>query len=172
AVGGDRADPLRAPDGPLLVLGPPGSGRSCTLALLASLRQGPPLRVEGTDPPAVDDLRDLLRDAPPGSAVAVDDAHLLAGTAVEDLLLDHAASSGADLLVAADLDAAAGSFRGLVPAAARARCAVVLQPDTPAQGSVVGVQLPVGDVRVPGRGVLVHRGRCTRLQVVSPPASP
>ena len=172
AVGGDQAEPLPAPDGHLLVLGPPGSGRSWTLGLLASLRPGPSLRIEGAEPPTVDELRDRLGDPPRPRTVIVDDAHLLAGTIVEELLLEHVGSSGADLLLGADLDSAAGSFRGLVPAAARARSAVVLQPEVPGQGSVVGVQLPVGDVRVPGRGVLVHRGRCTRLQVVSPPACP
>ncbi|WP_134773783.1 ATP-binding protein [Ornithinimicrobium flavum] len=171
-MGGDVAEPVTPPDGSVLVLGPPGSGRSWTLQVLASLRQGATLRVDGLDPPDVDDLRERLKDPACLSTVVVDDAHLLAGTAVEDLLLDHATSTGADLLVAADLESAAGSFRGLVPATARARCAVLLQPEAPAQGGVVGVQLPVGDLRVPGRGVLVRRGRCTRVQVVSPPAAP
>lgn len=173
AVGGDEALPLAVPTGSLLVLGPPGSGRSSTLHALAALREPPTLVVQGTDPPELDELRARL--AAPGAAAAaviVDDAHLLAGTEVEDVLVQHATTSRVDLLVAADLDQAAGSFRGLVPAAARGRTAVVLQPDNPAQGSVVGAQLPVGDLRVPGRGVLVHRGRCTPLQVLSPPAGP
>ncbi|MFK5690560.1 FtsK/SpoIIIE domain-containing protein [Ornithinimicrobium sp. LYQ92] len=169
AVGGDEVTAVTVPGGSVLVLGPAGSGRTSTLRAL--LRERPALVVEGSSPPSQGTLTERLQNLPDGHLVVVDDAHLLAGTPTEDLLVEAAAVGRRDLLVAADTDAAAGSFRGLVPAAARGRTAVVLQPSAPGEGAVVGVRLPVGDVPVPGRGVLVRRGRCTRVQVAAPPGS-
>ncbi len=173
AVGGDDAAPVAPPDGPVLVLGPPGSGVSTTLAALAAVRTVPTLRVGPDDlrpapgvsaPAGEGDLAARLQDF--SGTVVVDDAHLLAGTRVEDLLLGWATRTGGDLIVGGELDACSSLFRGLVPEVARSRTGVVLQPDQPGRGAVLGVRLPVHDRRVPGRGVLVRRGRCTRVQVV------
>lgn len=84
--------------------------------------------------------------------------------------MDHAARHGPRVAmhVAAELDGAATAFRGLLPQLARSRTAVILQPGMPGDGAVVGARLPVGDLPVPGRGVLVHRGRTTRIQVAAP----
>ncbi|WP_131105305.1 FtsK/SpoIIIE domain-containing protein [Ornithinimicrobium sufpigmenti] len=174
AVGGDEAAAVDLPVGPVLVLGPPGSGRSRTLAALAAAAGGTVLLVEGGDPPAEDDLRVRLQRLTDTDLVSVDDAHLLSGTPVEDLLVEHAARHGARaaLHVAAELEGAGTAFRGLVPQLARCRTAVVLQPGMPGDGAVVGARLPVGDLPVPGRGVLVHRGRTARIQVVAPLPGP
>lgn len=169
AVGGDEVTAVPVPGGPVLVLGPAGSGRTSTLRAL--LRGRSALVVEGSSPTSQGTLAERLQELPDGHLVVVDDAHLLAGTPTEDLLVEAVTVGRRDLLVAADTDAAAGSFRGLVPAAARGRTAVILQPSAPGEGAIVGVRLPVGDVPVPGRGVLVRRGRCTRVQVAAPPAS-
>ncbi|WP_165368559.1 FtsK/SpoIIIE domain-containing protein [Serinicoccus sediminis] len=167
AAGGDEALPLPPPGGSFLVLGPPGSGRSHALGLLARGRQA--LVVDPGDPPDRADLERSVADLGPEGCVVVDDAHLLAGTPVEDALVQAVTAYRVDLLVAADVDAAASAFRGLVPLAARGRTGLVLQPTTASHGSVLGVGVPVGDLALPGRGVLVHRGRCTRVQVASPP---
>ena len=166
AVGGDDALPLAVPPVPLLVLGPPGSGRTAVLEALDD-RRGNPL-VRGTDPPGPDELRDALEHPPEHALLLVDDAHLLAGSAVEDVIIDVVSQGLLRLVVSAEIEAGAGAFRGLVPLAARTRTAVILQPSAPSQGALVGVSLPVGDLPVPGRGVLVHRGRCTRIQVAAP----
>ncbi|WP_153011587.1 FtsK/SpoIIIE domain-containing protein [Serinicoccus chungangensis] len=166
AVGGDEAGPLARPDGSVLVLGPPGSGRSHALALLQAGRT--PVLVDPTAPSGRDELEDLLAGAGPGGLVVVDDAHLLAGTPLEDVLVQAVTAYRLDLVVAADIDAAAGAFRGLVPLAARHRTGLLLQPTSPGQGSLLGVGVPVGDLPLPGRGVLVQRGRCTRVQLAAP----
>ena len=131
---------------------------------------GAGLLVEGSDPPSEHDLQIRLQRLDAEDLVSVDDAHLLVGTPVEDLLANHAARHGARaaLHVASELEGAATAFRGLLPQLARSRTAVVLQPGMPGDGSLMGARLPVGDLPVPGRGVLVHRGRTTRIQVVAP----
>ncbi|AXH94811.1 FtsK/SpoIIIE domain-containing protein [Ornithinimicrobium avium] len=189
SVGGDDASPMRPPAGSVLVLGPPGSGVSSTLATLAAWRTGtPPSRTasgsapDATPPPVhvgADDagphgaerIESALRDH--SGTVVVDDAHLLAGSRTEDLVLGWSARTGGDLLVGGELAACSGLFRGLVVEVARHRTGVVLQPDQPGQGAVLGVRLPVDGRRVPGRGVLVQRGGCTPIQVALPrPAGP
>lgn len=172
ALGGDDPAPLPVPPGHVLVLGPPGSGRSWTLAALARARGSSSLLVRGGDPPGEAELRAALEGLEAGSVVQIDDAHLLAGTPAEDVLLAHSATRGRDLLVAADLDAPGSTFHGLLPFVARSRTGVVLNARSPGDGSLLGVSVPVGDALVPGRGVLVQRGRCTRVQVVAPPAPP
>ncbi len=166
AVGGDEAGPLQRPGGSVLVLGPPGSGRSHALALLQAGRA--PVAVDPAAPPDGEAIEDLLAGAGPGALVVVDDAHLLSGTPLEDVLVQAVTAYRLDLVVAADIDAAAGAFRGLVPLAARHRTGLLLQPTSPGQGSLLGVGVPVGDLPLPGRGVLVQRGRCTRVQLAAP----
>ena len=170
AVGGDEARTVALPAGPVLVLGPPGSGRTQTLRALAAAGATSALTVRGTDPPTEESLGALLAHLGPDHLISVDDAHLLTGTRIEDLLVDHAARHGPRVAmhVAAELDGAATAFRGLLPQLARSRTAVILQPGMPGDGAVVGARLPVGDLPVPGRGVLVHRGRTTRIQVAAP----
>lgn len=170
AVGGDEARPVPFPAGAVLVLGPPGSGRTRTLVALAAAAGGSVLSVHGADPPTEAQLEARLSCLGVDDLISVDDAHLLAGTRVEDLLVGHAARHGprAALHVAAELEGAGTAFRGLLPQLARSRTAVVLHPGMPGDGALVGARLPVGDLSVPGRGVLVHRGRATRIQVVAP----
>jgi S-DNA-T family DNA segregation ATPase FtsK/SpoIIIE len=100
--------------------------------------------------------------------VVVDDAHLLAGTPVEDVVLEWATRTGGRLLVGGDVEACANLYRGLVPHVARGRTGVVLQPSSAQHGALLGVRLNPGDLKVPGRGLLVERGHCTRIQVAGP----
>lgn len=163
AVGGDEAEDLPGPGAPFLVLGPSGSGVSGALLAVASGLGGPVVRVAGSDPP---DGPSLLRALDLfGGTVVVDDAHLLAGTRQEEALLAWSEGSQDRLVVGADLEASAGLFRGLVPRVARHRRGLVLRPTSPSHGTLLGVRVPVDDRPVPGRGVLVERGRCTRVQV-------
>lgn len=164
AVGGDAAMPLPVPAGHVLVLGPPGSGVTTTLAALESQVSGPAVRV-GPDDAGSPHLAERLHDFT--GTVVVDDAHLLAGSRAEEVVLGWASRTGGRLLVGCDVEASSGIFRGLVLEVGRRRTGVVLNPSSAAQGAPLGVRLPVDDRRVPGRGVLVERGRCTRVQVVS-----
>ncbi|GGK64309.1 FtsK/SpoIIIE domain-containing protein [Ornithinimicrobium pekingense] len=171
AVGGDGAEDLEVPPAPFLVLGPPGSGVSTTLAVLAAPDGAAVLHV---GPEHVADPDEVVsRLGPAVTTLVVDDAHLVTGTRLEEVALAWA-ERGGRLLVGAELEASGSLFRGLVPYVARHRRGLVLQPGTAAHGSVLGVRLPVGDRPVPGRGVLVDRGRCTRVQVlpVSRPDGP
>lgn len=169
AVGGDGATELPVPEGSVLVLGPPRSGVTSTLRRLAdgARSDGDVVVVDGPGSWSDADLRQALERGP--ATVVVDDAHLLAGTGTEDLLLDWARRGCGRLVVGAELASASGQFRGLVPSVAARRTGVVLQAAAPRDGLLLGATLPVGEPRVPGRGVLVDRGRVTRLQVAAPP---
>lgn len=170
AVGGDDAEPLPLPGGSVLVLGPPRSGVSGTLqALVSGAGDGDVLRV---GPGRWEDARlDSALQAFRGTVV-VDDAHLLARSRAADLVLEWSARTAGRLLVGGDLEACSVLFTGLVPHVARHRTGVVLQPTSPAQGGPLGVRLPVGEPRLPGRGVLVLDGSCVRVQVAQPGISP
>jgi S-DNA-T family DNA segregation ATPase FtsK/SpoIIIE len=174
AVGGDSAQPVPRPAGSVLVLGPHRSGVTTTLRqLMQSGPRGPTAR---SDPATVlvvgpTDLPEDLtgRLASPGvGTIVVDDVHLLAGTTAEDLVLEWSRRTGGRLLVGGELDACATLYRGLVPHVARAGTGVVLRPSSAQHGVPFGARLPLGDLRVPGRGVLVERGACTRVQVAGP----
>lgn len=173
AVGGDEAREVPPPTGSVLVLGPARSGVSTTLRRLSG--PGCDHRGDGrsgtvlVNPGAWDDgalARRLHADV---RTVVVDDAHLLAGTLVEDVVLEWATRTSGRLLVGGDVDGCANLYRGLVPHVARERTGVVLQPSSAQHGAVLGVRPALGDPPVPGRGVLVERGRCTRIQVVTGP---
>ena len=164
AVGGDDSSPVAEPVGSFLVVGPPRSGVSSTLRRLAGASDPATVHVA---PGCWDDgaLARLLGQPGTGTVV-VDEAHLLAGTTTEDLVLDWAARTSGRLLVGADVESCAGLYRGLVPHLARARHGLLLQPQSALHGAVLGVRAPLGHPAVPGRGVLVDRGRCTRVQVL------
>ena len=154
-----------------LVLGPPGSGRSTTLQTVGAALRRAGHRVvlvdPGRDPDAV--RADLARR--PAPCVLVDDADALTDSAVEAAVLGWAtdlATHGGALVVAADTERAGTTYRGLVPLAGRSRCGVVLTPRHAGDGAALGVTVPAGGAVWPGRGVLVHRGECTPLQVALP----
>lgn len=166
AVGGDEAAPMQRPAGSILVLGPPGSGRTTALQWLRAGRDA--VVVDPAEDHRLEDLEEECARLGPGGLLVVDDAHLLSGNPLEEAVAQLATAYRMELLVAADLDAGT-AFRGLIPLAARGRTGLVLNPHSPSDGGVLGVSLPVGDLAIPGRGLLVHRGRCTRVQVAAPP---
>ncbi|WP_161965183.1 FtsK/SpoIIIE domain-containing protein [Ornithinimicrobium cerasi] len=171
AVGGDLARPLPVPAGSVLVVGPPRSGVSTTLRRLLTEQGDADADARTVSVTAgAGDAADLAGQLASSSVstVVVDDVHLLAGQALEDLILEWAGRTGGRLLVGGVLDECVNLYRGLVPQVAKRGTGVILQPSSAQHGSLLGVRPPLGDPRIPGRGVLVQRGRCTRIQVAGP----
>ena len=159
AVGVDGPIRWRADDRTVLVVGPPGSGRTSALRAISRADPGPAFWV--TDPARSGELTRWAAEQPTG-AIYVDDADHLAGTPMEGLLVDLAARQR--VIVAAQLSAAANAFTGLLPLVKRAGTGVILQPG-PRDGEVLGVNLPTSYDEGPGSGVLVRRGQITQVRV-------
>ncbi len=179
-VAGDGADmydvDLFAGAGRLLVTGPPRSGRSTTLcvllvqairdelAVLLAARAGSPLARAGqtrgitaltpestTDPvvPVVPIDQHWL--------LLVDDSEAFVDTTVGAALtnLVRGAPDGLAVVVAANSDDVALTYRGPAAEVRRSRCALVLQPG-PGDGELIGRRLPQRRAMTPpGRGLLV-----------------
>lgn len=184
-------DPAR----PLVVTGPPGSGRSSTLRTLArgwAARGHPVVLVRvGTAPedavPGVEVLgpaaaaEQLDRRVPTGATAApapvvlVDDVDLVErqvpgmAARLEELLVGHPRVG--HVVLATTTEQAATGFRGPVAAALRCRQVLVLDARGPAAGDLLG---PTAALHVdphrrpPGRGVLRDGHRLVRVQVHDP----
>ena len=186
--GGDEAGPrLVDVTRDVLVVGPPGSGRTSTLARLArhAARVGPVL-VVGTWPEHGEDRLGSVLTVPTtseGLARAADVAATGAWTLVVDdvdvlarlLPAEHdrlASLPGVvRCLVAATTASATLVTRGLLGRARAARHGVVLDPGRP--GSADALATDVADVVEPGpcppgRGALVVDGRAELVQVLRP----
>jgi S-DNA-T family DNA segregation ATPase FtsK/SpoIIIE len=167
----------------LLVAGPPGSGRSTALELVARtlVRSGRhPLRLvdpSGADAPAIGvrdvgpaDLLDACRATSAPPVVLVDDLDDL--ERVHPSLGDLRASTGAASIVAAVTSTSAvHALRGVVPALLRRRRALVLDVHDPASAELVGSRAPWSvdpRRRPPGRGVLLRGRETLVVQVWSP----
>jgi S-DNA-T family DNA segregation ATPase FtsK/SpoIIIE len=174
----------------LVVVGPPRSGRSTTLATVTTQlhAMGRTVVVVGVRPsplqvlastiglPVVADsddarlLHDLLAD---DCDVVVDDVELLVGTACAPVLDEHARRSArGTCVVAGGSEDVAVAFRGFVAEARRSKCGVLLAPHGPMDGEALGVRLrhqsAPAKTAPPGRGLLVVRGNLTELQVAMP----
>jgi S-DNA-T family DNA segregation ATPase FtsK/SpoIIIE len=187
-VGGDELSQIRVETPGLLVIGPPGSGRSTALAVQAAslARAGMPLvlitprrsvladrlgpvllHLTNSDAAATDRLTAALTGA--AAAIVADDAELLADTPLGNELTAcyrRIRDSGHRLLAAAVADSSFG-LRGLIPELAKTKCGLILEPASTTDGSVLGARLPAS-VFAPGvtlRGALVHHGRITAVQV-------
>ncbi len=173
----------------LLVVGPPGSGRSTALGSLAlaaqragrrvavvASRRGPPAdlaTMRGIVLASPHDVADLVaaRRAHPDLVVLVDDADGLAGSPAEAVLDEIAALVDRDdgVVVAAATPAGVlGQVRGVVVEAARRQRGLLLAPSGPGDGAVLGVAVPRGLPVRPGRGLLVAGGPPVRVQVAGP----
>ena len=187
-VGGDDLGQIRVETPGLLVIGPPGSGRSTALAVQAASlaraggplvlvtprrsalagRLDPMLHLTSSDAAAADSLTAALAGVTEATIV-VDDADLLTDTPLGNELTAcyrRIRDSGHRLLGAAAADGSFG-LRGLVPELAKTKCGLVLAPASTTDGSVLGARLPAS-VFAPGvmlRGALVHHGRITAVQV-------
>jgi DNA segregation ATPase FtsK/SpoIIIE, S-DNA-T family len=173
---GDGHMPVSVDLGPghLLVVGPPGSGRSTALsAVAAGLRQAghDPLVVSGRDPDVAATLQAVL-DGHPGAGdlpnvIVVDDADEVE-PAAERSLEQLASTRGIRIVAAADAATVARAFSGWVPAVKRGRRVLVLQPGGAAdvdQLAGVRVKLRPGARFPSGRGVLVVDRHPTVVQV-------
>lgn len=129
------------------------------------------LHLTSSDAAAVERLTAAL--AEPAVAIVVDDAELLTDTPLGNELTAcyrRIRDSGHRMLAAAAAD---GSF-GLVPELAKTKCGLILEPTSITDGSVLGARLPAS-VLAPGvtlRGVLIHHGRITAVQVPAWPDRP
>ncbi|HET7762837.1 MAG TPA: FtsK/SpoIIIE domain-containing protein, partial [Phycicoccus sp.] len=156
--------------GRLLVAGPPRSGRTNTLRVLAesARRAGRPVALVAADGEP-DTLATLLhRHA--DLLVLVDDADRVDDAPLAPAL--HEAARRADrgdggLVVVTTAPSLISRFRGLDVETLRRGHAILLGP-SPGDGDVIGVRLARGGAagRLPGRGVVVADGRATAIQVL------
>jgi S-DNA-T family DNA segregation ATPase FtsK/SpoIIIE len=192
-VGGDELDPVEVDLGDavpgFLVGGPPGSGRSSTLVAVAQAlaEQGlplvavtprlSPLRVLPglagciCSPDATSELETLLGDG--RCALLVDDAELLVDGGLAYVLekaVREARDAGTVVVAAGTTEELVAGYRGFVVDLRKARAGVLLSPQGPGDGDLLGVRLSraTGGAVQPGRGLLVLRGRAEPLQVARP----
>jgi len=190
-IGGDRLHPLGVDlvvDGPAFVIaGPPGSGRSTTLATVArwlgqhgrptvvvAPRRSPLTALAGTPgviaclgPADGEVLSELLRTRADLTVLA-DDAETLHDTRVERPLLTllHPDAEGVHAVVlAGSAGEMAGCFRGLTVEARRGRTGLLLGRLGPGESDLLGLRLPPRPAGPTGRGLLVVRGQVTHVQV-------
>ncbi|WP_052591573.1 FtsK/SpoIIIE domain-containing protein [Luteipulveratus mongoliensis] len=165
-----------------LVCGPPGSGRTTTLlTLVGQLRDTSPIlwltggalpdqglpsgatHVEWDDTDAV--WSHL--EAHPDTVLVLDDLEQIVSDQVQDMAVEHlrrCRSSGGGLLAAGTTRDLEGAYRGVAHELRRRQTGLILQPDRH-DGELLGARLPDVRRRVPGRGVLVVRGRAVEVQV-------
>ncbi|PWD50268.1 hypothetical protein C8046_05930 [Serinibacter arcticus] len=168
-LGGDDARPVRAalePGRPWLVTGPPGSGRSTVLELVARAER----RSGSVGPASAEPLRvgvgsDLVpRAVPPDCLVLVDDADLL-DAATADALADLVPRCR--VVVVVGPAATQTIYRGIVAAVAQARTVIALGGALPPHLSRARDAVdPRGG---PGRAVLVTARDAVAVQIARPP---
>ena len=191
-VGGDELRPVAVdltahPPG-FLVAGPPRSGRSTALLtvaaglraaglpLVALAPRPSPLRalpgcLTGRDDAAA--LEQALGDG--RCALLVDDAELLVDAGVAWVLekaVREARDAGTAVVVAGTADELVTGFRGFVVDVRRSRAGLLLSPQGPGDGDLLGLRLSraTGGPVVPGRGLLALRGAVSPVQVALPEA--
>nr|WP_037959053.1 FtsK/SpoIIIE domain-containing protein [Streptomyces violens] len=186
-VGGDDLGAIGvdfAADAPsFLVSGPPGSGRSTALTTLAvsllaggtrvvalTPRESPlrglarhPRAVVIQDPdPLADEVTAALNAEPGPAVVLVDDADLLNQLPACDAALREVATTGRDrgigLVAAATAETLTSVGIGWLGLVRRVRKGVLLSPQSPGEGDILGVRVPYDLLRgrpTPGRGLTV-----------------
>ena len=170
--GGDEGDVLTvdlARTGGLLVVGPPGSGRTTTLDVLAAdlMSAGVPvLRLGSADVTDERGVAAWLDEVAGGPAVVcADDLGTPAETPALAALPPLGARSGVALLAAGSAGQLSTWFQGPVSALRRTRTGLLLTPG-PGDADVLGSRLPRTPVPVrPGSGWLVVAGVAARVQV-------
>jgi S-DNA-T family DNA segregation ATPase FtsK/SpoIIIE len=189
-VGGDELDPVEVDlaETPFLVGGPPASGRSSTLMTVAlGLRDALPVVAVAprrsplreldwlaaciTDREASSALEAALAAGP--CALLVDDAELLVDSGLSYVLeraVREARDAGTVVVVAGTTDELVTGYRGFVVDVRKAKAGVLLSPQGPGDGDLLGARLSraTGGEVQPGRGLLVLRGRAEPVQVARP----
>lgn len=194
-VGGDELSAMGVDlleSGGFVVAGPRRSGRSTTLSVMArSLlaggcpvlafcpRPSPLRRLAGAqgvigvvtgDAPSVPDTLALVNSAEGPLAVIVDDAALLHGSDVAELL-EAIARDGSEqghvTVIAGGPEDLSRPMRGFVVEVRQSRTGLLLCPESHLHGEVIGARLPRSSAfgRPPGRGVLVTADAQTVVQV-------
>jgi S-DNA-T family DNA segregation ATPase FtsK/SpoIIIE len=192
ALGPVGVDLLETSPG-FVIAGPPRSGRSTVLETMTRslVQRGVPvalvtprrsplrslaalpgvlgvLGVEGDDVEALDKLLDGLDR----HVVLVDDAELLLDTSMADRLesLVRSARDADQAVVAAGTTDDLGSqYRGFVVDIRRSRSGLLISPQSPSDGDLLGVRLPRNMAAgPPGRGLLVRNGTVTPVQAALP----
>jgi S-DNA-T family DNA segregation ATPase FtsK/SpoIIIE len=173
-----------------LIVGPPGSGRSTALLLLAQQRSGRPVAVcGGRRSPLLEHVGaiQLPRDDQDHAAALLDS--LCASDVPPDILIDDVDLIGEGPLwsrleelirnpaddqqivaMSGSIEATSTAFRGPIAQARRAKTGVLLGVCGPHDGALFGIRLPrrTGTDEPPGRGWLARRGTATRLQLADP----
>jgi S-DNA-T family DNA segregation ATPase FtsK/SpoIIIE len=193
-VVGLRGDDLQpvildpAETGTFLVSGPPRSGRSTTLLSIAAQihdRRVTALctRTSGlqrrrdlahvVDVSDQDGLEQAMTSLAIGGALLVDDIDLIDDQRVLDQLetaVRSARDAGGFVVLAGTTDAMTASFRGPVAHARRARSGLLLRPESPHDGELLGLRLRRrGNITdPPGRGILALHGHAVAVQVPNP----
>ncbi|WP_242605451.1 FtsK/SpoIIIE domain-containing protein [Frankia sp. Cppng1_Ct_nod] len=186
-----------ASDGPgFVIAGPSRSGRSSALLtmaesllaggaqlLLVTPRRSPlsalanrpgVIEVLGADAKAASIDAACLSVGPAGGLVVIlDDAELLANASVADRLTEFlrtARDAGCAFVAAGTTEDLTSQYRGFMVDARRSRCGVILAPSTPNEGDLFGMRLSrnTGGAMPVGRGLFVHRGRTTPVQIAFP----
>ena len=195
ALGGDSASPLEPPCGSVLVVGPPGSGRtSCVETLRQALACAQePSRPEpagrespGAVPPSAGPRTGAEAAAPGGSAPAPAPQHPAPDGPDQPLVVDDldlappqvvaqveaALAAGRQVIASATTQGAVGTYRGALATLKERADLVILWPGLGPASQVSHLSLHgTVDPRaltVPGRGVLVSRRSVTPLQCVGP----
>jgi DNA segregation ATPase FtsK/SpoIIIE, S-DNA-T family len=198
-IGGDEAGPLGVDlgtdSGPTFVAGgPPGSGRSTALVVMAvsvlatggqvvlvAPRPSPLRRLAGRSGVLAvltggvgNDARLQLEVTAAAAigplVVLVDDAELVVDSALGAVLGDYLSScrdGGSALVLAGSTTDLQAGFRGVAAEARKGRTGLLLSPEGALDGDLLGVRLPRSLVAPGprGRGVLVVRGALTAVQV-------
>jgi DNA segregation ATPase FtsK/SpoIIIE, S-DNA-T family len=195
-VGGDRLTPQLidfAKTGPgFLVAGPPRSGRSNALVVMALTLAGQGCSVVGitarrspltdlADEPGVTAILDGRTTAPAdleallGSldeapvAVVVDDAELLSDSPISETLaaFGRAGRDRQNALIIGGTTGDLGAFRGFIPEVRKSRAGLLLCPGSPSDADLLGTRLPRTAVfnGPPGRGALIAEWEMQVVQV-------
>ena len=175
ALGGDLAQPLPVPPGPILVIGPPGSGRSNALrALNRAVRaqnQSAAVARAGEEPAGAASAGTAPDGCGRGGPLVVDD--LDRADPDTQSRVDQALAAGRRVLASCTTERASTAYRGPLAEMRQRGALVVLWPALGPVAQLVGTSVKAAcDPRAPtaaGRGLLAHQGVITPLQILHHP---
>ena len=198
-VGGDELRPVGVDlddDGPGFVIGgPPRSGRSTALLTIANSllgngceivvvtpRSSPLRRLDGqpgvlgvfTGTATDGEILAALDSALGPAAVLVDDGELLVDepcAAAFETVLAEGRDAQRALVIAGTTSELVNGYRGYIVAARKGKTGLLLTPEHPMEGDLLGIKPPRSSVgpAPQGRGLLTIRGGYSTIQVPLPP---